>query len=267
MNFDKVKLNDLDEIKNLQPDGWSDISVEFRRYISYDFSEPVKVSIDNKIVGVGSAIIFKESAWLAHIIVDRAYRNRGIGSQILDFLITALKAKEIETILLIATEMGEPVYKKAGFRLVSDYIFFERASSWTDNEISENIRPFDQKFYGQLIELDETISGECREPLIKTYLNDGFVYLNNSKLIGFYLPNLGEGVIYADSPKAGLELMKLKYSTVDKAVIPAENKIGVEFLKQNGFVITKSIGKRMILGKDIEWKPECFYSRIGGNYG
>jgi hypothetical protein len=86
-------------------------------------------------------------------------------------------------------------------------------------------------------------------------------------LVRYYLPNLGEGAIYADSAEAGIELMKLKYSTVDKAVIPAENNIGVEFLQQNGFIKTDSIGKRMILGKDIDWKPECFYSRIGGNYG
>jgi GNAT superfamily N-acetyltransferase len=267
MKFDKVAHKDLEKIKNLQPDDWTDITEEFKLYIHNDFCEPIKVAENNKIIGLGCSMIFKKSSWIAHIIVDRALRRRGIGTLIVNYLISVLKAKKIETILLIATELGEPIYKKVGFRLISDYIFFKRASTWTEKEISKNIRPYSQEFYSQIIELDEFISGECRESLIKTYLGGCFIYINNKKLNGYYLPNLGEGAIYADVPEAGLELMKLKYSTVDKAVIPAENNIGVEFLKQNGFIITDSIGKRMFLGKDIDWKPECFYCRIGGNYG
>jgi len=267
MRFDKVLHRDLDKIKKLTPDGWSDISVEFKRYINYDFCEPIKVTENNRIIGLGCSMIFKKSSWLAHIIVDRALRRRGIGTLMVNYLISALKAKNIETILLIATELGEPIYKKVGFRVISDYLFFNRTSSWTDKEISKKIRPYDQESYSQVIELDESISGECREPLIKNYLNDGFVYVDNRNLHGFYLPNLGEGAIYADLPEAGLELMKLKYSTVNKAVIPAQNEKGIEFLQQNGFIKTDRMARRMILGKDIDWKPECFYSRIGGNYG
>jgi len=61
--------------------------------------------------------------------------------------------------------------------------------------------------------------------------------------------------------------MKTKYSKADKAVIPSENQIGIDFLKKNGFILSETKGKRMILGKNIDWKPECIFSRIGGNYG
>jgi GNAT superfamily N-acetyltransferase len=267
MNFDKVTYRDLSELKKLQPDDWTDISEEFKLYITNDFCEPIKVTENNKIIGLGCSMIFEKSAWLAHIIVDRALRRRGIGTLLVNYLISYLKAKNIEVILLIATDLGEPIYKRVGFRLVSDYMFFKRTSFWEKKEISKNIKPYTQEFYNQLMELDEYITGESREALIKAYLADGFIYLDNRKLIGFYLPNLGEGAIYADTPDAGLELMKLKYSTVDKAVIPSENSIGIEFLKKNGFSKIDTVGKRMILGKDIDWKPECFYSRIGGNYG
>ena len=30
---------------------------------------------------------------------------------------------------------------------------------------------------------------------------------------------------------------------------------------------TEKIGKRMVLGENIQWKPEQYFSRIGGNYG
>jgi hypothetical protein len=70
-----------------------------------------------------------------------------------------------------------------------------------------------------------------------------------------------------ETTEAGRELMRFKYSTVDKATIPGENQAGIEFIKEFGFVETNTTGKRMILGKNIAWKPEMFYSRIGGNFG
>ena len=61
--------------------------------------------------------------------------------------------------------------------------------------------------------------------------------------------------------------MNLKYATVDKAVIQESNQIGLAFLKQNGFCQSETRGKRMILGKEIDWQPTNIFSRINGDYG
>ncbi len=61
-----------------------------------------------------------------------------------------------------------------------------------------------------------------------------------------------EGLILADTIEDGIELMKVKYSKIDKAVISSENTAGIEFLKQNGFVEIQTKGTRMILGKDVD---------------
>lgn len=267
MYIERVTYKDLYQIKKLQPEGWSDISSEFVRYINCDFCEPIKVCIENDIVGVGCSIMFKDSAWIAHIIVDSNYRNRGIGFQIVDFLVKSINEKKISSISLIATSLGEPVYKKAGFRFVSDYIYLNRRFDWRNNQISKNIILYSSNFYNQLIELDGEITGESREYLLQKHLDNCLMYIDNETVKGYYLPFLGEGAIYAQEESVGLELMKIKYSTVDKAVIPSENEIGVEYLKQNGFIKSDTQVKRMILGKDINWKPNCIFSRIGGNYG
>jgi hypothetical protein len=61
--------------------------------------------------------------------------------------------------------------------------------------------------------------------------------------------------------------MKYKYSKIDKAVFPSDNKAGINFLRQNGFIDTMTKGTRMIYGKDIDWKPGNIFGRIGGNFG
>nr|WP_321486086.1 GNAT family N-acetyltransferase [uncultured Draconibacterium sp.] len=267
MQIEKVTYKDLYQIKKLQPEGWPDISVDFIRYINYDFCEPIKVCIENDIVGVGCSIMFKDTAWIAHIIVDSNYRNRGIGYQIVDFLVKSINENKISSISLIATSLGEPVYEKAGFRFVSDYVYLNRTSEWKNKEISRNITLCSSEFYSQLIKLDNKLTGEKRENLLEKHLDNCIIFIDNKIIKGYYLPFLGEGAIYAQESTVGLELMRIKYSTVDKAVIPSDNEIGIEYLKQNGFFESDTKGKRMILGEVINWNPKCIFSRIGGNYG
>ena len=268
MLFEEITLHDLNKIKELQPEGWSDIGNEFIQYIEKDYCYPIKVSIDGVIVGIGTSIVFDKTAWLAHIIVKSEYRNRGIGYEIVKVLIAELKTKQVETYLLIATEMGEPVYKKFGFKTISNYLFLSRDQA-ADNSvvISDNIVPYEDIFFDDVINLDKLISGENREQLLKNNLGNALVYIEKNRVHGAYLPRLGEGLIIADIPAAGIELMNIKYSEVDKAVIPAENEIGITHLLKNGFKLSEKKGRKMILGKELLWKPDCYFSRIGGNYG
>jgi GNAT superfamily N-acetyltransferase len=270
MQFKTVTNNDLEEIRDLQPEGWNDITDAFRFYTRHDYCYPLLVSIKNRIVGLGCSIIFEKTAWLAHIIVSREYRRKGIGYQIVQELLTGLKDKSIESVLLTATEASESVYRKAGFRLVSDYLFFNReeiphGEPW--KKISDKIHPCQPGHHTDILRLDKEISGEDRKKLIGEYIDSSFVYIDGNITEGFYIPGLGEGPILAGTVEAGTELMKLKYSNINKAVIPYENITGIEILEKGGFTVTETKGRRMIMGKDIKWQPGKIFSRIGGNYG
>ena len=85
------------------------------------FCYPIWAEVDGRIVGIGASIHFDHTAWIAHIIVDNHFRNRGIGYQIVCELLAGIKKDSIETCSLVATALGQPVYKKAGFRVVSEY--------------------------------------------------------------------------------------------------------------------------------------------------
>ena len=64
------------------------------------------------------------------------------------------------------------------------------------------------------------------------------------KLIGYYLLDLGDGILFADMVVAG-----------------------IDFLKRNGFGEPGIESRRMVLGEDMVWIPQCHFSRIGGNFG
>ena len=267
MIVQKIASVDLEEIRTLRPDGWSDIVPDFRFYLDADYCYPVKAVIDEQIVGVGAAIIYGDTGWLAHVIVDRNYRKRGIGYRIVQELLSLFPQGKIKTYSLIATELGKPVYRKAGFRTVGEYVFLKREHPWISTSVSSHIHSFKKEYLHDICALDRKISGEDRRKLITGFLKGACVYIQKDKVLGYYLPALKEGPVYADHIEAGLELMKLKYATVDKAVLPSENVIAIDFLKANGFHETDTHGTRMIFGNDIHWIPDQMYSRIGGNLG
>jgi GNAT superfamily N-acetyltransferase len=267
MKIQAITNKDISGLTNLQPEDWPDIIPEFDYYLKKDFCNPIKAISDNEIVGIGVSIIFKRTCWLAHIIVHESYRNKGIGSQITEKLLYDNRCNSVDSYLLIATELGFPVYKKAGFRIVAEYKYLMRYKSWGDLQISPAIIPYDDRFHSTIMELDNNITGEDRSPLLTDYLQNTLVYMENNSIYGFYMPELGEGLILSDTTKAGLELMKKKYSSVDKAVLPSDNQSGIDFLLQSGFEVVNTRGIRMIKGDDINWNPQKVFSRIGGNYG
>ena len=266
MIFQAITFSDLDTVKNLQPPDWPDIIPYIKLYIESPNCWPIKVISGNELLGIGAAIFNEDTAWLAHIIVNEKYRKQGIGSAIVAELMHSVVLKNIPTQLLIATAIGQPVYEKAGFLKVTDYLFFKREKPWIEKNSVFEIKNYLIKYKQQILELDKYVTTENRRWLLEMHLNSAKLIIVDNQLWAYYLPTLGEGPIISQTEEAGLDLMRLKYEGIDKAVLPLENTTGIIFLLENGFVQV-SKGARMIFGKEIQWKPEMIYSRIGGNFG
>lgn len=267
MNTLDFTRDDLGRISHLQPEGWNDIVPEFGYYLRKSFCFPVKVISGERITGIGVAIVLGTTGWLAHIIVDPGERKKGIGTLIVNELLHILSVQGVRTFLLIATEAGKSLYLRAGFRVVTEYIFHKREIPWPEYRPVENIVPYSDYFRRELIAIDKRVTGENREELLRDCLKNASLFVSDSALMGYYIPGVGEGPVIALTAEAGLELMKLKYSSVNRAVLPAENITGLGCLRSLGFEITLTSGTRMVMGADIAWEPGKIYSRIGGNFG
>lgn len=248
----------------MQPADWPDIVPYFEFYTKSDFCFPIKYIVDNQISGIGTTIVHGETAWLAHIIVHPEQRNKGVGTKITEALVNSLKNTGCKTILLIATKLGEPVYKKLGFTKETEYLYLREGKTLLRS--SDSIKIFEESYLPELLNLDRIVSGENRIKVITPHLRNSYTIVNNKKLEGYYLPTLGEGLIISRTKEAGLELLNLKHATVERAAMPGENQIASDFLLAHGFREVAR-GTRMVLGKKINWQPAQIYGRIGGNLG
>lgn len=265
LQIERLTAKDLKDVFHLQPEDWPDILPSIQYYCKSDFCFPLKAIRDNQLVGMGTAIIHGHTAWLAHIIVHKEYRNSGIGRAITQALIGLIHRTPCQSMLLIATALGEPVYKKVGFETEAEYLFFENGVLY-NGEISKRIIRFEKKYKNELLKLDGSVSGEDRSKLLQEHMVNAHMFIENNAVKGFYLPTLGEGLIIADTNDAGQELMKMRFTENKKFCIPANNQHGINFLHTHGFKEYRK-ASRMILGKRLSWSGDKIYSRIGGNLG
>jgi GNAT superfamily N-acetyltransferase len=264
MKAQPFESTDLHFLKELQQPGWSDITTHFNFYLSSPFCFAIKIVADEKVVGIGAYVLHDDVAWLAHIIVHADYRNRGIGRNITQSLVDSLKGK-CETIYLIATGMGEPVYKKLGFIAEADYLFF-KGGNFGESKISDNIKSYSPEYLNDIIALDKEAYGENREIHFSEYLPESFAFIEGNKVTGFYLPAFGDGLIISKSKTAGAELMKLRSNKFETFIFPSENETAIACLKSNNYSQFR-VAKRMRLGKERKWKPQNIYNRVSGQIG
>lgn len=264
MDIKPLEQTDVKMLSELQPPGWDIMSI-IDLYTKADFCFPIKVTIDQKIIGIGTTIIHNDVAWLAHIIVHDQYRNQGIGRLITQTLMDRADAERCGTIYLLATEMGEPVYTKLGFETETEYVSF-KGEKITGQPADDTIMAYKIDYKDQISKLDRLVSGEERMFHLEPYLSAGLVYLQDNKVVGYYLPTFGDGLIIAGTVQAGEALMRLRMTTKDFAVFPVENVLATAFMAKHNFNFFRT-QKRMRFGKKRDWQPANIFNRIGGNLG
>lgn len=260
-----LTASDVESVAALQPEGWGDILAPIRFYSLSLFCHPLKATIRDEIVGIGTAIIHGSTAWLAHIIVGKDYRNAGIGTAITQSLMDLIDRKGCETMLLLATALGEPVYKKLGFNVEAKYIFLDHGDLPEPSK-DYNVIGFSGRYRQAVLDFDKRVSGETREKLLNDHLKVGKLFLREKEIMGFYMPTLGEGLIISSDPEAGIELMKHKRKLNKLFCLPLDNVEGINFLEQHRYKRLRE-ASRMLRGKKINWDGRQVYSRIGGNLG
>jgi GNAT superfamily N-acetyltransferase len=266
MRIEPFTREDLPVLNELRPPDWHDITPNFEYYLSKSFCFPLKTVSAGRVVGIGAAILFLRTGWLAHIIVHPEYRGKGVGGEIVSSLLKLMQQQECQTMSLIATDMGYPVYKKAGFREDTEYLFYKREHEAPLISAHETIIGYIPQFERAVLDLDREISGEDRRDVIVGKLEGSFLCILDGEVAGCYLPDLGEGLIIARCREAGLALLQKKVAASNRVVFPAKNESAAAFLAQSGFQETLRC-KRMVYGAKLAWKPDGLFGRIAGNMG
>ena len=265
----EYKKTDLHILSKIFPHDWNfDFEKFVFQFCDQDFYKGFTLLVNKKVIGFGNLMIFGRHAWIGNIVVEKSYRNQGFGNKITNYLIDLGNKNRVETFNLIATEIGEYVYGKLGFENEIIYDFYKTSTQNKKFEIKYPIQKARFIDLPKIIELDYSVTGEKRNKLIEYFLSScKLMFDKNLNLKGFYIENLGNGLIISSETAFGIELLKYKLNQNGNSItIPETNIVAKEFLIQNGFKKYNSLQK-MILGKSYNWKPDCVFSRGSGYFG
>ncbi len=231
---------------------------------------PVKVEQNGKLLAVGEGILHGPSAWIGNVIVASDYRRQGLGMQITRHLRDELAEKGARSQLLLATEMGKRPYEKLGFKTESRHLFFRTPDAFPPKQtpVDESIREMSFSDLPEIVQLDFDITGERRDHLLRDFWKGGRVIrAGQENLSAFYLPELGEGLVLARVPEAGMRMLRYRLQHGPRIlVVPEQQQPLITWLQSRGFRLYR-VAYRMVYGERVLWDPKGVYSRIGGYLG
>jgi GNAT superfamily N-acetyltransferase len=269
LRFRTLGREDIPLVEDFPPPEWHCPLGRFLElHLGSSYFHPIVGTAGGQIVGVGNAIVNETVAWLGNIIVPPAERGRGIGSRLTARLIEVGKERGCGTLVLIATTMGEPVYRKLGFVATGLYRFYRGGSeaSATDPRCTRRMRAED---HAAVLALDRVVSGEGRGPLLSRFLATGWVHEreDDGRVDGHYLPDLGAGLVIAANDEAGISLLRLRLRhDPGLVVVPDGNEVAKKWLVSNGYEETLA-APRMCLGPEVAWHAHLVFSRGAGYCG
>ena len=95
--------------------GWNQTAADWRRLLARQPDGLFVAEIDGCRCGTASAVAHgRRVGWIGMVLVDPAFRRRGVGTALLERCIAHLRLR-VETIKLDATDAGRAMYLKLGF--------------------------------------------------------------------------------------------------------------------------------------------------------
>ncbi len=171
-----LTLRDLDGALTLSTTiGWNQRAEDWRMLRHIAPAGSFAAVADGRVVGTAIGIDYGRFGWIAMMLVDPAFRGRGLGARLLERAMTALPPTL--PVRLDATPLGRPLYQRFGFEdevMLSRYVADAPAGEHpaVRHVTAATIRPLTAAELPSVTEQDTVVFGGHRRELIE-WMVDG----------------------------------------------------------------------------------------------
>jgi len=239
---------------------WNQTENDWRRLIKLEPNGCFCATDNGEVVATTTTTTYgRELAWIGMVLVDPAYRRRGIATRLMDVALEYLTRKGLETIKLDATPEGRLVYKNFGFReesLVERWVGSSSRDMTCVLKESKGMR-------SQLLALDRDEFGADRTTLLDQLIEDAclkpsLTTEDSGRLLGYGLARRGTvatylGPILAEQPAAAASLLDEMLNQLSEQRVYVDLNttfdLGRQILKDRGFAKHRDLF-RMFYGQE-----------------
>jgi GNAT superfamily N-acetyltransferase len=204
---------------------------------------------DGVIVGTGASVGFGPTGWIGGIAVAPEARGAGLGRALTEAAVEALGPRE--TLLLLASAAGRPIYERLGFEGESSYRSF-----WTPPDaapVPGDTRALTLEDRDAVLELDARVTGEQRTLAVDVGLVGGLAAPDLAAVA--LRPPWPARPILARDPAAGAALLAAVLEPGVRLAVPDSNAPALEALFAHGCAEGPAV-LRMRRGAPVAWRPD-----------
>ena len=246
---------------------WGDRRVFFGWAVGHAQAHPFVAEVGGEIVGAAVGTANGAAGWVGAVFVDAGHRGGGVGRALTDRVVGALEDAGCETLVLVATTAGRPMYERLGFRYDTEYHAIE-ADRLDAGE--QSLVPWRLDDLPGMIDLDAAATGEDRAHLLRAFasptsastLRDG-----RGDLRGFVVrAPWGGGATVALSVDDGVRILEARRRAAGsgarvRAGLLVENSEALDRLAVLGWRPAWT-GPRLIRGPALDWQPTHIWGQF-----
>jgi len=277
VRFRLMTVKDIPEGMRMKDEaGWNQTADDWMRFLTATPDGCFVAERDGQVVGTSATIIYEgRFAWIGMVLVDAAYRGRGIGSALLERVIRYLDSRSVPSMKLDATPQGKRLYGKLGF--VGEYEI-ERWKLGRQPPVD-----FPEKGAVEIedvLRLDREIFGADRKQLLRSLAqaapNFALVERKGREITGYTFGRRGSradhlGPWVARTQDEASRLLDAFLCRSDRDLIfvdcLASNPWAIPLVKARGFELSRPL-TRMFRGTNkYAGRPELICGVLGPEFG
>lgn len=249
-----------------------------RRHLDLQPDGSFVAMLDGTILGFCAVVDYGLFAYVGLMSVHPGMQKRGIGGALLEHCLSWLEKRRCPTILLDATPVGFPLYRRFGFVEEDQTIVLQQAHpvSWP-HQLPGNVTTLEAEEFSEMVLFDATAFGAQRSALLATYYADDpqrvlIVRAADGHISGYLIAQastLGPWVARTvrDAEQLLLSALTLSFEQVPNVFVSAHHHEALGLLERYGFTRQRSLS-HMRKGEPIQQsRQEMLYGQASLGLG
>lgn len=257
--------------------GWNQTEADWRRFLWLEPEGCFVAEWSEVPAATTAAFVFGPVGWIAMVLVDEAFRHRGIATQLVQHALRYLDGRGVQTVRLDATSLGRPVYERLGF--LSEYRLLRMQGEVSAPSDAGSFVPLPAERVPAVCEFDATVTGTPRHELIRRLYAErpeaATAEFEGEAAVGYAFLRPGRragqiGPAAAVSAAAGVAMLNRMLARCPAGPlfmdVPADNRAAVGWAEMHGFTVQREF-TRMVLGPRIADFPQRIWASSGPEKG
>ena len=257
--------------------GWNQTPADWLRFLESSPGGCFVADLGGRVAGTAATIIYENRfAWIGMVLVDPAFRGRGIGTRLLEKTIEFLDKRGLPAMKLDATPQGKPIYERLGFK--SEY----EIERWLLRRPSHPpalpaTRP---EALDEVLKLDQQVFGANRSELLRSLASEAPAFAlaawQDDELKGYAFgragsraDHLGPCVAWDEQAAAALLDQFLHRSSRNMIFVDRVKPCGLlaTLLRTRGFELSRQLTRMFRGPNDFPGRPEMQCAILGPEFG